>query len=266
MYIDSNWRILTIGDGDLSFSKALAQKYKPKLLTASVLDDEATLLSKYQDNGLAQLQALGIKVLSQFDITRPSTWQGIIAKYDVVIFQFPLVPGFRDKAQFNKLAEHFGTDFSVNTLNRRLLRKFLQFSFANLLSPHGARLAYISSKDVKPYTEWNIEDQIAKGLTLDYLGCQAFSSCQFPGYQIRNVDRDKQVKQTNAFTYVWSDKPQPQLKLLAFQSKVEGGCEICRAGPFITAQEKLAHQNSAKHKRMVDFDRQWQRYLTELDK
>ena len=39
MHINPNWRILTVGDGDLSFSHALLTHYHPKQLTATVFDD-----------------------------------------------------------------------------------------------------------------------------------------------------------------------------------------------------------------------------------
>ena len=261
MYIDPNWRILTVGDGDLSFSVSLFEQYNPKLLTATVLDSEPTLIEKYGDNGLHKLQQLGVRVITEFDITRPSTWQGVMAKYDLVIFQFPLVPGFSKRSDYQRMADVFGEDFSINTLNRRLLRKFLQHSFAAILSEQGARLAYISSKDVKPYTEWNLEDQIALGLEVAFVGTLPFYTEAFRGYRIRNVDRDKHVKETKALTYIWSDRPQPDLVCDKVEMVGAQGCPICRAGPFITEPERLAHQASAKHKRMSDYHRQWHTYL-----
>jgi len=261
MYIDPDWRILTVGDGDLSFSISLYKQFNPKLLTATVLDSEQELLEKYGSNSLRELQQLGIRVITEFDITKPTTWQGIQAKYDLVIFQFPLVPGFKSKEEHQAIVTQFGEDFSINTLNRRLIRKFLQYSFDYILSSHGARLAYISSKDVKPYIEWNMEDSLNQGLNIDFLGTEPFHLEEFPGYQIRNVDRDKHVKETKALTYVWSDKVQDNLKLTPFISVAEQGCEICRAGPFTTEQERIEHEASAKHKRMLDFERQWLNYL-----
>jgi len=50
MYINPNWRILTIGDGDLSFSNALLQHYAPTQLTATIYDPLATLENKYGDD------------------------------------------------------------------------------------------------------------------------------------------------------------------------------------------------------------------------
>lgn len=265
MYIDSNWRILTVGDGDLSFSHALLNRFNPKQLTASVLDSEQVLLAKYGENSLAQLKQAGIDVVTELDITDSNSWQKLDAVYDLIIFQFPLVPGFQSKHEYQAMSAKFGDDFSINTLNRRLLRKFLKAGFEHILAPDGARLAYISSKDVKPYIEWNIEDQISSGLVASYLGSQPFDVRSFTGYRIRNVDRDKHVKETQAATYVWSDKPQPSLALIPFVAKGETGCDICRAGPFTTEQEKLEHQASAKHKRMSDYHRQWRHYLTHIN-
>ncbi len=265
MYIDPNWQILTVGDGDLSFSKSLFKRFRPKHLTATVLDSEQELISKYQDNSFAELRGLGVDVLTNFDITDPSSWRGEQAKYDLVIFQFPLVPGIKSKTEFQNMRDEFGEDFSINTLNRRLLRTFLEMSFARLLSESGARLAYISSKDVKPYIEWNIEDQLHKGLNIDYLGSELFNIETFPGYKIRNVDRDKHVKQTLALTYVWSDKEQRSLSLTPFVNLGSKACQICRAGPFTTEQEKVDHEASAKHKRMSDYNRQWQKHLSKTE-
>lgn len=261
MIINPNWRILTVGDGDLSFSMSLFNKFQPKKLTATVLDSESDLLGKYEQNNFAELQQAGVEVVTELDITASNCWQRLKPVYDLVIFQFPLVPGFKSQQEFQVMQDKYGPDFSINTLNRRLLRKFLKASFEHLLSPDGARLAYISSKDVKPYIEWNIEDQLHLGLDTEYLGSMPFNMTEFTGYRLRNVDRDKQVKDTKALTYVWSDKLQPELKLEPFQAKGETGCDICRAGPFTTEQERAEHSNSTKHKRMTDYHQQWQNYL-----
>jgi hypothetical protein len=74
-------------------------------------------------------------------------------QFDLVIFQFPLVPAFEDPEFFHKMG-----DISVNTLNRLLLRKFLIHCTEYFLDPNGKQLCYITSKDVKPYCEWNIEN------------------------------------------------------------------------------------------------------------
>ena len=47
MYINPKWRILTIGDGDLSFSVSLLKNYQPRALTATVFDSQLSLSTKY---------------------------------------------------------------------------------------------------------------------------------------------------------------------------------------------------------------------------
>jgi hypothetical protein len=50
MYINPDWRILTVGDGDLSFSASLMAHHKPRSLTATIFDSRATLMRKYGDD------------------------------------------------------------------------------------------------------------------------------------------------------------------------------------------------------------------------
>lgn len=226
-----------------------------------MLDNKHELADKYDTEHLDYLSAQGVRVITEFDLTRPSTWQGIEKKYDVVLFQFPLIPGFKSHIEFQKVREVFGEDFSVNTLNRRLLRKYLEFSFKHWLAPDGARIASISSKDVKPYIEWNIEEQVAAGLAIKLKGSVPFDIHAFPGYRIRNVDRDKHVKDTSGRSYFWSDREELELPLEEYVPLMGNVCRLCHAGPFITASEQEEHESSKKHKRMVDFDRQWQTYL-----
>ena len=74
MIIDKQWRILTIGDGDLSFSNALFKHHQPALLTATVYDSLTTLSNKYNDNFYQQLKKQNIPVFFEFDITKPCSW------------------------------------------------------------------------------------------------------------------------------------------------------------------------------------------------
>ncbi len=119
MYIKPNWRILTIGDGDLSFSASLWQNFKPAQLTATVFDSQQTLEEKYQHHAINLLKTDSKQqVLFGFDVTKPKTWGGLNKhQFDLVIFQFPLVPAFSDPQYF-----HNKGDISINTLNRLTLK------------------------------------------------------------------------------------------------------------------------------------------------
>ncbi len=270
MYIKPNWRILTIGDGDLSFSASLWQNFQPKQLTATVFDSQQTLEDKYQHHAIDQLNTdSNQQVLFGFDVTNPKTWPkdwSVLKEqqFDLVIFQFPLVPAFEDPEFFHKMG-----DISVNTLNRLLLRQYLVHCEKYFLDPDGPQLCYITSKDVKPYCEWNIENSLNRDLeNIQYLGSMLFDINKFPGYKVRNVDRDKHVKDTQGITCVWSPKTQPSEnsenhdeRLIArLESKThqeKDCCKICKAGPFVSTQDKILHEQTKKHRLMQQYEDQF---------
>jgi sulfur relay (sulfurtransferase) DsrF/TusC family protein len=283
MVINKEWSVLTIGDGDLSFSRSIFDNFQPKKLTATVLDSVNELTSKYGCEHLDYLQKqsddvlnlVDCQVVTEFDITDLDKVRQLTQEYDLVIFQFPLVPNFSSQGEFQQRTKSCTQSneqvLSINTINRRLLRFFLINSFDCLLAQDGAQLAYISSKDVKPYTDWDIEYSLTKWTELDCVGSMEFITEQFPGYKIRNVDRDKHVKDTASLTYVWTSNQNREARLDLFPaiSPVptlfgELGCNICHAGPFETEQEKISHLAGKKHKRMSEYEVQWKSYLLSL--
>lgn len=275
MILKRDWSILTIGDGDLSFSRSIFDYHQPKHLTATVYDSSEQLKQKYGSEHLDYLDdqskmGASCQAITGFDVTNLQSVQSLSQNYDVVIFQFPLVPNFSSADEFAKHTQADSNRISVNTINRRLLRLFLQNSFDYLLSKTGAQLAYISSKDVKPYTEWDIEYSLTTATDLVCMGSLPFKITEFPGYKIRNVDRDKHVKGTAAFTYVYSTQSNqarvsPLLVEITPTQTLFGnnGCDICHAGPFATEQEKTAHLAGKKHQRMRGFCEQWSNYLNQ---
>lgn len=259
MYLHATWRVLTIGDGDLSFSLALSEKWPDLQVSASVLDSEQQVRDKYQLNAIDKLRQRGQQVFFEVDITQPESFRNKLKNdFDLTIFQFPLVPniGMRKPGQ----SWHQGTD--SNLLNRRLLKDFLQYSADYFLSPKGARLCYITSKDVKPYCDWHIEC-LGDHSPLRYLGNMPFNPTDYHGYRVRNVDRDKQVKSTAATTYVWSDKPSLELCPLLNRPlpAQEQYCPLCKIGPVEEKQDWLNHLNSRQHRRRAEYQRKWENSL-----
>ncbi|ALO34181.1 hypothetical protein CMT41_05120 [Colwellia sp. MT41] len=256
MYINPAWRILTIGDGDLSFSHSLLKNYRPHVLTATIFDEYSSLSAKYGATHFQQLAAQGCKVLTGFDVTNNQTW-GELGKhqYDAVFFQFPLLSAFNSAEDFKQQC----LNVSVNTLHRRLLRTYLLNCFDYFLDSHGAQLAFITSKDVKPYRQWHIEQSFTLHSDIHYLGSMPFDIEKFPGYKIRNVDRDKYVKDTQGITYVFSRRISSELedKISKPNYLGEGYCPYCRVGPFYTEQDKQHHLASKKHQKMAHFEQQW---------
>lgn len=262
MYLNPNWNILTVGDGDLSFSNAIKQHLKPTHLVASTYDNEQTINAKYHDNQLASLQASDCKVLTEFDVTQPANWQRLgQQKFDVVIFQFPLIPAFRGEAEYRSNTQLT----SMNVLNRSLLHLYLKYAHQFALDSDGEMLIYITSKDVKPYRQWNIEGNLNRGLAPQYRGQVLFDISQFPGYKIRNVDRDKHVKDTSGITYIFSaktpcEKLQSKLTKSVYLSN-PNYCALCRVGPYMAEEDKIKHLQSKKHQQMQQFEEDWQTWL-----
>lgn len=264
MLIENHWRVLTVGDGDLSFSYALKKKYPSLQLTATVYDSFDVLNSKYQSHFYHHLRQENVAVLCGFDVTNKACWHNLVKNsFDLVIFQFPLLPAFssaQDYLQAISESKAGSKETIVNTLNRQLLRDFLINSGKSFLDPLGEQLCYITSKDVKPYREWNIENSINQQTDFHYLGSIVFDIAEFPEYKVRNVDRDKYVRDTQGTTYVWSMKAEHGIKasLKPFSFNGEEYCCFCRAGPFESPQEKQAHVRSKKHQKMQQFERAWQ--------
>lgn len=266
MFIKPSWRILTIGDGDLSFSASIAQHIKPRSLVATIYDNKTSLTEKYSNKFFDKLTKYGIPVLTSIDVTDSSTWGGIsLHSFDLVIFQFPLVP---NNSTFQE-HQHNKTVGSNNTINRLLLHRFLAHCFEFFLDKNGQRLAMITSKDVKPYRQWNIETSLVDNLKCDYIGQCDFNFDDYPNYQIRNVDRNKFVKETQAISYFYSDKSQPHM---AQHLKVpnycydDDFCTICRVGPITTEKDWDAHIDSKRHRQMSIYEAQWQSKLDSINK
>lgn len=263
MKLNSEWRILTVGDGDLSFSASLLQLVSPCQLTASVLDDEALLLDKYAANGLQALMQSAATVHTGIDIQNPSTWRAALGKiYDLVIFQFPLITADASATAFR------GDECaSTNILNRRLLFDFLRHCQDDWLAADGAGLCYITSKDVKPYLDWRIDALSDPLAEMNFMGTLPFDVKRFPGYRIRNVDRDLDVRDTAATTYVWqhacakNSAASIGLDLEQPLRCSENHCPLCGHGPFARELDRKRHEHSRRHQQMQQFEDAWQVYL-----
>ena len=256
MYINPAWRILTIGDGDLSFSHSLLKNYRPKALTATIFDDYATLSAKYGAEYFKQLQTNGCDVLTSFDVTKTQTWGQLSAhQFDLVVFQFPLIPAFNSADDFKSQCRNI----SLNTLHRRLLRQYLLNCFDHFLDSKGVQLAFITSKDVKPYRQWQIEQSLTLNTDINYLGYMNFEIEKFPDYRIRNVDRDKHVNNTQGVTHVFSRRTSTELdsQLIKPHYLDDNYCSYCRVGPFHNEQDQRIHHATKKHQQMALFEQQW---------
>lgn len=255
MYLPKNCRVITIGDGDLSFSRALLAHVEPENLMASTYDTEDVLRDKYAQNALDDLRNAGVPVQHGIDVTNLQSVNALADHgADIVIFNHPLVPTHRSYAQYQKQR-----DKSSNLVNRDLLFHFLKHSFDLLLKPDGERLCYITTKSVKPYSHWHIETSLTINTQYYYLGNEPFQLSMFKNYMVRNVDRDKCVKHEASDVYVYSDRiNHPVLERLSpFNFTADSCCKLCRKGPFATNDDWAVHQNTRIHKAQVQYHEAW---------
>jgi hypothetical protein len=271
MYIDPKWRVLTVGDGDLSFSASLLKNHQPHQLTATIYDSKGCLDDKYGDEYYRQLQQENCQVITEFDVTDKNTWGELNNKsFDLVIFQFPLLPAFPSQQAFQSQCE----SVSVNTLNRALLRKYLLNCFEYFLDDNGAKLALITSKNVKPYLEWDIERALIRNTTINYIGRFYFDITKFPDYKVRNVNRDKHVKSTQGTTYIYSSDSLESCKTIYDSASDDyitynrpsrvpeyKTCQACRTGAFASERDKQMHLGTKKHRQMFEYEAQWAYFL-----
>ncbi len=260
MYLPNPCRIITIGDGDLSFSRALLGYVSPENLIATTYDSDSELREKYAKNALEDLLDAGVKVCHELDITSINSTQKLANQWaDIVIFNHPLVPTQRSFTQYQKERNK-----TANLMNRALLDSFLKNSFEYLLAFEGPRLCYITTKSVKPYSHWHLETSLTRNTSYRYLGKQAFEQKLFKNYMIRNVDRDKCVKHQNSDIYCYSDKPNPTLEaqLTSFEFNKDMHCPLCRKGPFTKDEDWQIHQQTRIHKAQVAYHQSWLDYLS----
>eukprot|EP00392_Amoebophrya_sp_AT5.2_P015034 g15224.t1 len=331
-FFDVPGNILTVGDGDLSFSEALLDRLRQgdSKLTATVYDTEDVLVSKYAGGSssssttlsstdrIAKLCAGGADVRFSVDARRlTAAFSSVLAEeqlpssqqrrteersrsrtfFSRIVFQMPLLPAMT-KTEFETAPSK---DPVLN--NRLLLYEFLAECW-ELLSPNG--IAVITSKDVRPYTLWRLHDSVAdggngdhgengngnrddrKGNGMRFLGKLPFFAADFPGYRFQNVDRDKNVKDTNSFSFLYC-RASDYDEILGLsttsppgaRTEISSGggvlseeflksldrcgdgdgrkCAICDVGPFTGAVDRRAHLESKKHLRFVQTDEVWAR-------
>jgi hypothetical protein len=94
-----------------------------------------------------------------------------------------------------------------------------------------------------------------------------FNIGYFEGYKIRNVDRDKHVKDTSGITHVFSPKASNELntELTSLLTKprylAPNHCALCRVGPYMAIEDESKHLNAKKHQQMLRLEQDWQQWL-----
>ena len=162
-------RILTIGDGDFSFSLSLLNKHRDGsniVCTSYESYDSVTTTYLQARHTLDTLNnKWGVKTLHGVDAANLSKCAELTGlQFDVIVWNFPCV-GVRHAA---------GLDGQVSEIeeNRTLLRKFFLNS-KDYLSADGMREVHITHKTIEPFSWWKIE-VIAEECGLAYQGAVVF--------------------------------------------------------------------------------------------
>ncbi|KAK1619892.1 hypothetical protein QYE76_025409 [Lolium multiflorum] len=169
--------ILIVGDGDFSFSLALATAFgSGQNLVATSLDSYGALTSKYgkAESNVTELKRLGATVLHGVDAKKMKLHPHLeMRQFDRIVFNFP-------HAGFTGREDHL----HVIIAHKELVRGF----FANarhLLRPYGE--THISHKTGFPYDAWDIA-QLAYESSLIMVWKVDFSKKDYPGYNQKRGD------------------------------------------------------------------------------
>ncbi|XBH92755.1 hypothetical protein VPH35_083820 [Triticum aestivum] len=172
--------ILVVGDGDFSFSLALATAFgSGEHIVATSLDSYDTLKKKYgnAEANITELKRLDCTVLHGVDAKLMKLYPSLkMRRFDRIVFNFPHA-GFNGKED-NPL---------VINLHKQLVNGF----FANaqhLLRPFGE--IHLSHKTGYPYDAWDIE-QLANESCLIMFAKDIFCKEEYPGYNQKRGDGAK---------------------------------------------------------------------------
>lgn len=177
-------RILTVGDGNFSYSLALANAFKSVAtdanerveLVATSHESRDTIVETYPDSEriLSELHAMKshVQVHHEIDATNATQMQAL-GKFDRVIWNFPCVRAPRGEDGQNKEME----------ANKQLLADFFAH-VGDMLTATGE--VHVTHKTKPPFGQWGIES-IAEKNMLRHVRSVIFDRCLYLGYSNKKV-------------------------------------------------------------------------------
>ncbi|KDO25410.1 hypothetical protein SPRG_09352 [Saprolegnia parasitica CBS 223.65] len=249
--------VLVVGDGDLSFSLALATNLGGQRI---VYDSQAELLSKYPtaSANIRGLQITHAEIHVGVDATALEKQDWIHTKsFDRILFNFPHLGG--------------ATEEDVQ-MNQDLLFRFFVSARPFLKTPRGE--IHVALRNTLFYNRWNIQAQAERaGYTLKRL--DAFDIGLYPGYEAQRTHpasfRGEPPSTKGAWTHVFSvneawvppvdvdddvvpevvaAKPKVAAKVVKKEKAQVWKCDPCKA-TFQLQTKYNAHINSSKHAKVV---------------
>ncbi|XP_047051685.1 heavy metal-associated isoprenylated plant protein 41-like [Lolium rigidum] len=195
-HYSSDQSILTVGDGDFSFSLSLATAFgSGKNIVATSLDTYEELNSNYSDaaSNVRELERLGATVLHGVDAKEMNVHADLWPRlFDRIVFNFP-------HAGFN------GREDKVDVIksHQELVRGFFAAA-RNMLFRRGE--IHVTHKTKHPYSNWGIK-QLASESSLTLLEEAAFQIQDYPGYNQKRgsswrCDQDFAIGDCSTFIFL----------------------------------------------------------------
>lgn len=199
---------MTVGDGDLSFSLALARRMRAETstLVATCYESRETVLKVYPNAAktIQELESLP-SVMLGFQVDATALVETLPKKskelqFNRIVWNFPCsaVPDGQDGQ--NDEMEH----------NKILIRQFLENASKILLRPNGD--IYICHKTKPPFNHWQIETLAINVENLQFHGRIVFDRCTFVPYVPRKALDKSSFPSHDACFYVYGRKSGSSLK------------------------------------------------------
>uniref|UniRef100_A0A0D9XEW0 25S rRNA (uridine-N(3))-methyltransferase BMT5-like domain-containing protein n=1 Tax=Leersia perrieri TaxID=77586 RepID=A0A0D9XEW0_9ORYZ len=180
-HYSSTQSILVVGDGDFSFSRALAIAFcSAENLVSTSLDTYEALKSKYAkaESNIMVLNMMGATTLHGVDAKTMKLHTDLkMRRFDRIVFNFPHA-GFKGDGE---------NDVHRIKLHKDLMREFFR-NARHLLRPSGE--IHVNHKEGKAYGKWKIE-QLASESSLIMVEKVDFHIEDYPGYINKRGDGPK---------------------------------------------------------------------------
>ncbi len=215
-----NMKILTIGDGDLTFSLALARLFhKANKNKEDTRKDSISIVATSYES-LSTLQKIYPSIRDTISELQQYKFVQIVYEVDATNLRNTLPNEVKDKFKFHRIvwnfpctAEKNGQDGQNNEMdqNKKLIEKFVHNCIPFMDEMVASEIQMIH-KTKPPYDQWKIEQVALDGWSkddcpLEYKGRIVFDKCLLPPYVPRKALDKKSFPCHDACLYIlgWKD-------------------------------------------------------------
>lgn len=165
--------VLLVGEGNFTFAASLATQFGGERITATALDSQEDVLTKYGAIGreaIGLLKATSATLHFSFDATNPDSYTKLeVRKHNYIIFNFPHAGG----ATHEDLIK-----------NQRVLKEFFIAVQSVLHKKKGE--VHVTLRDTPFYESWDVT-KLAKETGLDLVGKEKFKAKVFSDLGYKEV-------------------------------------------------------------------------------